>query len=216
MMIFIEPSSRVESPIRRTGTAKRRHRMTGPRWLPMTNTSHEPEEHRPQKPVRIILPRAVCTTPGRCCSCRSRPSVFRGRAGAEGRGSVRRSRRCRAQPDRIRQVPDTSTRWVCRARPGRQPLRSQQDRDDTAHHPLGQWHEQFLVGGVVHSERWHDIHCRMSKPGAKTRPTIEAKPRGNGPPPAPPSTCLAAPYSSPARGVSGVESEPPRNVFSAF
>ena len=31
--------------------------------LPMTKTSHEPEEHRPQKPVRIILPREVCITP---------------------------------------------------------------------------------------------------------------------------------------------------------
>ncbi len=29
----------------------------------MTNTPHEPEEQRPQKPVRIILPREVCTDP---------------------------------------------------------------------------------------------------------------------------------------------------------
>ena len=29
----------------------------------MTNPSHEPEEQRPQKRVRIILPREVCTTP---------------------------------------------------------------------------------------------------------------------------------------------------------
>jgi hypothetical protein len=31
--------------------------------LLMTNPSLEPEEHRPRKPVRIILPREVCTTP---------------------------------------------------------------------------------------------------------------------------------------------------------
>jgi hypothetical protein len=31
--------------------------------LLMTNTSHEPEEQRPPKPIRIILPREVCTTP---------------------------------------------------------------------------------------------------------------------------------------------------------
>ena len=29
----------------------------------MTNISLEPEEQRPQKVVRIILPREVCTTP---------------------------------------------------------------------------------------------------------------------------------------------------------
>ena len=29
----------------------------------MTNTSRQPEEHRPRKPVRIILPREVCTDP---------------------------------------------------------------------------------------------------------------------------------------------------------
>jgi hypothetical protein len=31
--------------------------------LLMTNTPHEPEEHGPQKPIRIILPREVCTDP---------------------------------------------------------------------------------------------------------------------------------------------------------
>ena len=31
--------------------------------LLMTSPSHEPEEHRPQKPIRIVLPREVCTTP---------------------------------------------------------------------------------------------------------------------------------------------------------
>jgi hypothetical protein len=31
--------------------------------LLMTNTSLEPEEQRPPKPVRIILPREVCTDP---------------------------------------------------------------------------------------------------------------------------------------------------------
>jgi hypothetical protein len=29
----------------------------------MMNTSHEPEERGPRKPVRIILPREVCTDP---------------------------------------------------------------------------------------------------------------------------------------------------------
>lgn len=29
----------------------------------MTNTSHEPKEQMPQKPVRFILPREVCTDP---------------------------------------------------------------------------------------------------------------------------------------------------------
>jgi hypothetical protein len=29
----------------------------------MTSPTDEPEEHRPQKPLRIILPREVCTTP---------------------------------------------------------------------------------------------------------------------------------------------------------
>jgi hypothetical protein len=29
----------------------------------MTNPSHGPEEQRPPKPIRIILPREVCTTP---------------------------------------------------------------------------------------------------------------------------------------------------------
>ena len=31
--------------------------------LLVTNTSHEPEEQRPQRRVRIILPREVCTDP---------------------------------------------------------------------------------------------------------------------------------------------------------
>ena len=31
--------------------------------LLMTNPSHEPEEQRPEKPVRIILPKEVCTDP---------------------------------------------------------------------------------------------------------------------------------------------------------
>lgn len=31
--------------------------------LLMTNTSHEPEEQRQQKPIRIVLPREVCTDP---------------------------------------------------------------------------------------------------------------------------------------------------------
>jgi hypothetical protein len=31
--------------------------------LLMTNTSREPEKRKPHKPVRIILPREVCTTP---------------------------------------------------------------------------------------------------------------------------------------------------------
>lgn len=29
----------------------------------MTNTAHEPEDHGPQKRVRIILPKEVCATP---------------------------------------------------------------------------------------------------------------------------------------------------------
>ena len=35
----------------------------GDQELLMTNTSRQPEEHRPRKPVRIILPREVCTDP---------------------------------------------------------------------------------------------------------------------------------------------------------
>jgi hypothetical protein len=31
--------------------------------LLMTNPTHEPDEQRPQKPIRIVLPREVCTTP---------------------------------------------------------------------------------------------------------------------------------------------------------
>jgi hypothetical protein len=37
--------------------------LTADEKLLMTNPSHEPEEHRPQKPVRIIMPREVCTDP---------------------------------------------------------------------------------------------------------------------------------------------------------
>ena len=29
----------------------------------MTNPAREPEEQRPEKPIRIILPREVCTDP---------------------------------------------------------------------------------------------------------------------------------------------------------